>query len=437
MRPRVALVEPYWAFWEASVPYDLRADRAALAQAVRAALDVDWVAAEEADAVLVLQSMATPPAQTLPQLGSLPVVIWAAHRGGGLHPDFDHGAITSEGATVGAPMLTSVLVREGRPFELVVGRVDDPETQRAAGAALAAAAAASHLRRARVGRVGQPLDGYACVDTDDELLRRATGIELVPIDPAELRELYAGVGDARVRALEREAGEQYDLEISGDELDRSLRVACALDDLVDRHGLDAGAMNCHVPEIRFGDEIGITPCFGLGRSTTRGVPWTCVGDVLTAVAMLAGKLLGGAAQYHELEAIDYATGELVLASSGEFDLALAPDARPRLIRNGWFASDARCGACACFSAAAGPATLIGFAQVGEGYRLIAAEGEFTGRAFPATGTANGGFRFARGLDGWTDWCRAGANHHSSATPGAFGPAIAALGRLAGVEVVRV
>jgi L-arabinose isomerase len=240
-----------------------------------------------------------------------------------------------------------------------------------------------------------------------------------------------------VRDLELEVREQYDLEICGDELDRSLRAACALDDLVDRHRLDAGAMNCHVPEIRFGDEIGITPCFALGRSTTRGVPWTCVGDVLTAVAMLAGKLLGGAAQYHELEAIDYATGELVLASSGEFDLDLAPGARPRLIRNGWFASDPRCGACACFSAAAGPATLIGFAQVPDGYRLIAAEGEFTGRAFPATGTANGGFRFARGLDGWTDWCRAGANHHSSATPGAFGPAVEALGRLAGVEAVRV
>jgi L-arabinose isomerase len=227
------------------------------------------------------------------------------------------------------------------------------------------------------------------------------------------------------------------MEIDGDELARSLRAALALDDLIERHRLDAGAMNCHVPEIRFGEEIGITPCFGLGRATSRGVPWTCVGDVLTAVAMLAGKLLGGAAQYHELEAIDYETGELVIASSGEFDLGFGDGRTPRLIRNGWFASDPRCGACACFSGPAGPATLIGFTQVGDGYRLIAAEGELTGRAFPATGTANGGFRFARGLDGWTAWCRAGANHHSSATPGAFGDAVEALGRMAGIEAVRV
>jgi L-arabinose isomerase len=438
MPARIALIEPYWDFWERSVPFDLRADRAALAEAVRAALPVEWVEPARADAALVLQTMATPPAWTLPELGSLPVVVWAAHAAGGsLDEAFDHGAITAQGATVGAPMLTSLLVREGRTFELVLGRVDDPATHAAVLTALAGAAAATGLARARVGRVGVPLEGYDCVDTDGELLRRATGIELVEIEPAELRELYGAVDSARVDALERETRVAYDVEIEGDGLERSLRAACALDDLVARHDLDAGAMNCHVPEIRLGAEIGIAPCFALGRSTTRGVPWTCAGDVLTAVAMLAGKLLGGAAQYHELEAVDYDTGELVLASSGEFDLALAPAARPRLIPNGWFRSDRRVGACACLSAPAGPATLIGLAQAGDAYRLIAAEGAFTGRAFPATGTANGGFRFARGLAAWTDWCRAGANHHSSATPGSYGSAIEVLGRFLGVEAVRV
>jgi L-arabinose isomerase len=436
-RPRIAMIEPYWDFWESSASYDLRADRAALGSAARAALDVDWVEPEQAEAILVLQTMATPPTPTLRLLGSVPVVIWAAHRSGQFDPDFDHGSITSDGATVGTPMLTSVLVRDGRPFELKLGPLDDPETVREVGLALRAAAAAGRLGRARIGRIGRPLDGYACVDTDDDRLRGATGIELVPIEPSEVRDFYATVSEARVRELELEVRVNYAVEIEGDELERSLRAALAIDDLVGHHRLDAGAMNCHVPEIRLGKEIGIAPCFGLGRSTTSGVPWTCVGDVLTAVAMLAGKLLGAASQYHELEAVDYATGELVIASSGEFDLGFGGAEVPRLIRNGWFASDPHCGACACFAGPAGPATLIGFAEVGSGYRLIAADGELTGRGFPATGTANGGFRFARGLDGWKEWCRAGANHHSSATPGAFGDAVEALGRLAGIDVIRV
>ncbi|MBV8599340.1 MAG: hypothetical protein JO017_11005, partial [Actinobacteria bacterium] len=135
----------------------------------------------------------------------------------------------------------------------------------------------------------------------------------------------------------------------------------------------------------------------------------------------------------ELETYDYETGEFVVASSGEHDLELAPDVRPSLIENSWFAGDEVTGVCACFSAPAGPATLLSFADVGGGYRLIAAEGSFTGRRFPSTGTANAGFRFDRGLAGWTDWCRFGANHHSSATPGALAGAAAACARFLGIE----
>lgn len=439
-RPRVALVLPYWDFWEASVPHDLRADREALAARARAALEVEWAEPGEAEAILVLQTMATPPAPTLEAVGRLPVVVWAVHWSDRIPDAFDHGGITGEGATVGTPMLTSVLVRRGTPFELVAGVVDDPSAQGAVRSALVAAAAASRLRRARIGCVGVPIAGYEeLVGTDPARLRAATGIVLVPIDPAEVRELYAGVTAARVAGLERETRSLYDVELEGEGLERSLRAACALDDLVERHRLDAGAMNCHVPEIRFGEEIGITPCFGLGRLTSNGVPWTCTGDVLTAVAMLTAQLLGGGSQYHELEALDYGTGELVVASSGEHDLALAPGVRPRLIANGWFASDPRRGACACFSAPAGPATLVSFVEAASGYRLIAAPGELTGRGWPGVGTANGAFRFAGGpgAEPWTRWCRAGAGHHSALSRGDLAPGVEAVARFLGIESVRI
>lgn len=53
------------------------------------------------------------------------------------------------------------------------------------------------------------------------------------------------------------------------------------------------------------------------------MPWTCAGDVITAVAMLTLKLLGGAALSHEIETLDHAAGEALLATSGEHDLAFA------------------------------------------------------------------------------------------------------------------
>jgi L-arabinose isomerase len=162
------------------------------------------------------------------------------------------------------------------------------------------------------------------------------------------------------------------------------------------------------------------------------------------VAMLTTKRLGGAALYHEIEAIDYATGEVVIANSGEHDLAwLATGERPRLRRNGWFCGkDPRCGVCAVLEPPPGPATLVGFTPHPDargGFRYVVARGELTARRFPETGTANGAFRFAAGPveEAWARWAATGVNHHGSATPGDISGEVAAVARLLGVEAVLV
>jgi L-arabinose isomerase len=452
--PRVGFAVPYWDFWERSVPYDLRLEREELARAAAEALAADVVAVATVDsdvagaeaarrfaeagaeAVLVMQTMAAPPARTVAALGELPVVVWAAQKEEHVPDAFDHSGITSFGATVGAPMVTSLLVRRDRPFELVVGPVGRTEP---VDAALRAAAAATRLAHARVGRAGPTQPGYDHVAADPDRLRAEVGIELIPIEASEFRDLYAAVPAERVAEVECETRELYDIEVEGDGLERSLRAVCALDDLVERYELDAGAINCHVPEIRLGDEVGIAPCFALGRSTSNGVPWTCTGDVVTAIAMLTTKLLGGAAQYHELEALDENTGEYVVASSGEHDLDLATGVRPRLVSNDWYAHDPCTGVCACFTAPSGPATLVGFTQLDAGFRLIAAEGEFTGRGWPGVGTANAAFRFADGsaTEAWARWCAAGVTHHAAASPGLLGAGVEASARFLGIEAVRI
>lgn len=309
--------------------------------------------------MLVLQTMAAPPSHALALLDAFPsaaVVVWALQPDAGLPAVVDHTAITAQGATVGAPMLTNVLSRRGRPFDLVLGRERELPAER-----VRAALVAGRLRRARLGRVGNPLEGYLHVDVDDEALRAATGITAVRLAPAEVLERYRAVPGRRLRELRDELG-GWDVAVDGDALERSLRVAAAIEELVADHGLDAGAINCHVPELRFSDEIGVTPCYGLGRSTSAGVPWTCTGDAVTAVAMLTTKLLGGSAVYCEIETVDHATGEVVLANSGEHDLSwLRRGERPGLRPNAWFCGvDPRCGACAVFPGQPGPATLVGF-----------------------------------------------------------------------------
>ncbi len=470
-RPRVGVISPFWTLWEHTAGPTFRADRLALARGVADELSADGVtetavvtevdsaeagaaagrelAAAGIDLVLVVQTMAVPAAWTMAALDALsgvPVVIWALHETGLVDGAFDHGAITTQGATVGAPMLTNLLSRADRPFELVLARRGDPVGMARVREALRSAGVARGIARSRLGRIGRPLEGYAHVDVDDDALRAATGIELVFVDPDEVVARFREVADADVAALEADVRRDWTFEQEPlpDDLDRSMRAAIALETVVDAHGLDGGAFNCHVPQFRFGEPIGIAPCWALGRLTTGGRPFTCTGDIVTAVAMLTTKRLGGAAVYHEIEAIDYATGEVVIANSGEHDLAwLAPGVRPRLRPNGWFCGrDAHCGVCAVLEPPAGPATLVGFTphpHARGGFRYAVARGELTSRVFPETGTVNGAFRFAEGPveTAWARWASTGVNHHSAATPGDVSDAVATVARHLGVEAVIV
>jgi L-arabinose isomerase len=468
-RPRVGVILPFWTLWEHTAGPTFRADRMALARAVAGDLAgiVDPVAVAEiasgddgasaggrfadldVEVVLVLQTMAVPAAWTmaaLERLPGVPVVIWALHETGTVDRHFDHGSITTQGATVGAPMLSNLLSRADRPFELVLARRADPAGIVRVREALRLAGIARGIARSRLGRIGRPLEGYAHVDVDDVALRDATGIELVAVDPDEVVDRFRAIPDANVRALEAEVrgSWQFEGDPTPDSLDRSLRAALALEAVADAHHLDGGAFNCHVPQFRFGEPIGIAPCWGLGRLTSAGRPFTCTGDIVTAVAMLTTKRLGGAAVYHEIEAIDYDTGEVVIANSGEHDLAwLAPGMTPRLRPNDWFCGkDPHCGVCAAFEPAAGPATLVGFTphpRARGGFRYVVARGALTSRTFPETGTVNGAFRFRDGPVevAWARWAGAGVNHHSSATPGDLSGEVEVVARHLGIEAVIV
>ena len=315
---RAAVVSPYWTFWEASAGGPalredrqmLLADAVAALRSAGAPLDVigtglldspeaataqaDGIE-ESLDVIVVVICMAAPSTHGLAFLDrfpAVPVVVWSVQRSRNIRAGFDASDITSAGTAVGTPQLTNMLARSGRPHEIVVGALDDAASHRQVARAVQAAATASALRRARIARVGQPPPGYACVDTDAGALRLATGIELVDVDPADLRRRWRAVDEASTDRLQRQAEAIAEVAVAWDTGGRrSLAGAAALEALDEELDIAAGAMNCHVPELRFGSEVGVTPCYGLGRETSRGIPWTCAGDVLTAVAMLVGKRL--------------------------------------------------------------------------------------------------------------------------------------------------
>lgn len=453
----ILVVHPYWSFWESSVPGDLRADRARFlveatavleghAEVVRSVLVDDPAGAAAAleglppvDAVVVVASMAVPPATGMAAVElvpGVPVVVWAVSRRSTLREDFSHSDVTTEGSTVGGPMIASALARAGRPYSVVASTLAQPG---AIGADVTAAVAAGRLARARLLRIGAPIPGYTTV-VPPSGVTAFPGVEVVDIPPGE----FAG----RVQAIDRSAVDQVIAAIAAESvlapdvdpegLARAAAAEVVLREIVAQERCAAGMINCHDASLRPSAEFGIAPCLALGRLTSDGVPFTCTGDALTAIAMLAVQALGHPSLYHEVEALDHERDEAILANSGEHDRGLCTGPAMDVGPNVWYAHDPVTAPCARFSIGPGPASLVAFVFAPVP-RFVVAEGTFTGRSSPATGTVNAGFRFDSGSVGeaWARWARAGVTHHSAATNVHLADDIERVARLLGVDCVRV
>ena len=157
--------------------------------------------------------------------------------------------------------------------------------------------------------------------------------------------------------------------------------------------------------------------------------------------MLTLKRSAARRSYHELESLDYETGELVSRTRAS-TISRSRGERPTLRRNHWFLADPLLGACACFGAPPGPATLVGFTELDaprSGLPLHRRDGRVHRDALAGDGHALRGVPLpprAR-TGGLERWARAGANHHSSATPGDLGEAVERSRAFLGVEAVRV
>ncbi len=448
-QPRIGLLSPYWNFWEGVVEGDPRAIHAALfAQATTVASvygDVVWsVSADElddslgtADLLIVVITMASPPAAVRAFLERRPnavIVVWALHDAPAIAEPFTHQSITTRGATVGASMVAASLSRAGIAHDVVLG---DPSSPRVAQALLCAAAAAA-VRGSRLLVVGEPLEGYDFVLPPRAEADRL-GVELISRTPDDLAAHADAASESDLAALRAEIGDALSAVTTDAGADVALRAAVALQHLVDHDDVQGGALNCHGPSLRTGERWGgVAPCLALGRVTSQGCGFTCTGDVNTALAMLLVSSLGRPTLYHEMEAIDEDTDEVVLANSGEHDSRFAGVSQARVIANPWFPG-ANPTPIVAYQIAPGPASIVAVTVVGGALRVIVAEGEFTSRPTELTGTMTAAFRFSSSSApaGWQAWVTAGAGHHACATDAHLTTDLTAVCRHLGLDLVIV
>lgn len=415
---------------------DLKSAQAAAAQLEEAGVD----------AVVVMTTVAVFGEISFAALRDLklPVILWHVADSPSVPTGYDMSQVVINSGPIGLIALANTLTRHGRPFKVVVGPLQDPGIEAMMETYMKAVAVVRVFRRSKIGLIGQVFPAMTDVELDTEALHAKVGTRSVHIGPDEFLTAYRAVDRERVEAGIADLQASYQADpMDPEDVNRSIRMALALQDLQAHHALDGGAVNCHGVHCMRNPEVGLTGCYGVTRLNGQGTPFACTGDLPTGLALMAMKAICGSQLNSELDFVDLERDAVLLVNEGVGDLALARPETLRVLGNANFTGvEGRRGVSFTFALQPGPATLLSFTPTpgtGQGWRFVVAEGEILDEYVESMGAPNAFFRFKSGeiRTAFARWCEAGAVHHTALAPGHVAEILAAAAEFLGFDFVAV
>jgi len=288
----------------------------------------------------------------------------------------------------------------------------------------AAQRVARRLRGARIGLVGEHPPGFDTCRYDADALRQLAGVEVDRVELGLLFDRARAVSPERVAASRaRVAADLAGLgEVRPDELDRSLQVHGALEELAADRALSGLAVRCW-PEMF--TEFGCAACGPMAMMNGAGVPSACEADVLGAVtALMLQEVAGEPAFLVDLVDLDGASDTGVVWHCGLAPLSMAdPQDRPRATIH----SNRRMPLLHEFALKPGRVTVARISQARNEMKLVLGGAEMLRAPKSFTGTS-GVLRFDRPAGEVLDRLIGEAlEHHTAIVYGDHRPVLRALG----------
>jgi L-fucose isomerase-like protein len=239
---------------------------------------------------------------------NVPVLLWGVPE-----PPMQGGRLEAN-SLVGVTMNAAAFKRMGFQYKFVYGLPDDPAAMVEVERTVRVMAAIKRLRHTRLGVVGGRPPGFYGSTYDELRLRKALGVEVIPIEVSEILSAYDRVPQAQV---EEAAGKVSQLgriaSADGEDVQRVSRLYTAMRGLADTDHLNGIAVKCW-PEMK--DRF-LNPCVVNGMMTDEGVMVGCETDVHGTVTMLIHNALNqGPAFFADLVTFDDAENTALLWHCG-------------------------------------------------------------------------------------------------------------------------
>jgi len=339
------------------------------------------------------------------------------------------------------PEIANVLRRCRVPFFQVTGMLEgDPAAWDEIAGWLDAARVASVMEHNRLGLMGHYYGGMLDIYSDLTLQGATFGghIELLEVD--ELAALRRPVSDAEVEARAQHFHEVFDVQpdCSDDELRRAARTSLALDRLVENHALGSLAYYYQGTGVPENEDAVSSIILGTSLLTARGIPVAGEYEVKNAQAMKIMDAFGAGGSFTEYYATDFKEDCVLMGHDGPGHLGLA-EGKTKVRPLGVYHGKVGHGLSVEMSVKHGPVTLLSVAESAEGrLKLVVAEAESVAGPILEIGNTNSRYRFACGAREFVRrWNSHGPAHHCAVGVGHVADRIDKLGRLLGLETIRV
>lgn len=339
------------------------------------------------------------------------------------------------------PEIANVFKRAKLPFAQVTGMLhDDPECWDEVDAWIDAARVAHVMAHNRLGLMGHYYNGMLDIYSDTTLQCVTFGGHLEILEVDELAAMRREVSAAEITARVAEFHAQFDVQADcpADELARAARTSVALDRLVAEHRL--GSLAYYYMGTGNAENEDAISSIILGNSllTARGVPVAGEYEVKNAQAMKIMDTFGAGGSFTEYYALDWRDDVVLMGHDGPGHLAIAQGktkVRPLSVYHGKVGR----GLSVEMSVKHGPVTLLSVVETADGrLMLLVAEGESVPGPVLEIGNTNSRYRFSIGARRFVnDWNAQGPAHHCAVGVGHLAGKIEKLGRLLGMETVRV
>ena len=242
---------------------------------------------EDIDLLVICEGTYFPdymPVQTMEYVRDVPILFLLTQPHNYVPPDLDYpDAIHHSFGLVGVVQLTGACRKMGKPFEIIVGALDDPALPDKVAEYARVVAAARKLRFMNVGIIGHTFQGMYDLEMDKTKLKATLGPNVFYLELGELLDFWHHIGDAQSDNLARAITARYVLEGPGpDDVKSACRLGLAMEQLADKYQLAGLSHLCqHLIHV----ETGTTPCYAATRLIEKGIMVTCEGDIGNLVCM--------------------------------------------------------------------------------------------------------------------------------------------------------